>query len=595
MFEQFPYTDMHQLNLDWIVKIAKDFLEQYTSIQELINNGETLLNETIQTGITNLNAKGAELDQALTDLYNTHSTSLNTQLFNALSSLQNELNNAIGQFNSQADIKTAQSIASIPADYSSLATSVHNLELMYQNFYTELTFTGAILDKYISNGGDIQSSQSFAYVPQIELKAHQTIHLTAKGYRTLVAMISQYNGAGNNYTPLVLSIDGEVREYTYTAAQDMIIGISYDYNITHTGYIELDWSDFASNEAIEKYLEKDIDMSQYVWGKYIDWRGTPVSGANDFSYIEQIPILAHQTIELIAAGSGTDVCMIARFNGSGTNYTPLVMSRSGNVDTYKYTATEDMILGLSFDRTKNHSAKCYIDYSTMQFVQDTGRPVTFFTLFPKMAVIGDSLSSGEMYVNGGYTDFYGNSWLSMIARQTGAKRNHFSRGGMTAKTWIDYYQTIFNNSEVADIYYIALGTNDNYLNPYPLGNMTDTAGTNSFVGYYKYIINLIKTKAPHASIMCLSLYNNQTDHTQYSNMIQNITNLYNNVYYVDFIGNSNITTDTDGYASHSHFNTMGYLYVANVIYKLTLEIVSAREANFRTYGQYNMIQDAMEY
>ena len=36
MFENFPYTDMHNLNLDWIIKIAKDFLDQYPNIQNII-------------------------------------------------------------------------------------------------------------------------------------------------------------------------------------------------------------------------------------------------------------------------------------------------------------------------------------------------------------------------------------------------------------------------------------------------------------------------------------------------------------------------------------------------------------------------------
>ena len=595
MFEQFPYTDMHQLNLDWIIKIAKDFLDQYTHIQEIIENGETALSETIENGIAALTQKGEELDQALTALYTTHSESLNSQLLSALGQLQTALNTAISQFNSSADIKAAQTIESIPADYSSLATSVHNLELMYQNFYKEISFTGEIEDHFISYSGNIQAVSDFNYVPQITLKAHQTIHFTARGYLDRIAMIAEYNGADTDYTPLVISTASEVLEYTYTAPHDMIIGISYNVNFTHTGYIELDWSDFASNEAIEKYLEKQIDMTNAVWGQYINILGVPVTGANDFSYIPQIPLLAHQTIELDCAGAGTVVTMIAKYNGQGNNYTPLVISRSGNVETYKYTAPEDMIVGISFDRTKSHSAEYYVDYNTMQFVNDESRPVTFYTLFPKMAVIGDSLSSGAMYVNGGYNDFYGNSWLSMIARQTGSKRNHFSRGGLTAKAWIENYETILNDSEVADIYYIALGTNDEYLNLYPLGNITDTAGTNSFVGYYKYIINVIRTKAPNAAIMCVSLYNNQAGPTQYSNMIQSITNLYNNVYYVNFIGNSDITTDTEGYAAHSHFNTMGYLYVANVIYKLTLEIVSAREADFRFYGQYNMQDGAMEY
>ena len=37
--EGFPYSNFHDLNMDWIIKIAKDFLDQYTHIQQVIDQG----------------------------------------------------------------------------------------------------------------------------------------------------------------------------------------------------------------------------------------------------------------------------------------------------------------------------------------------------------------------------------------------------------------------------------------------------------------------------------------------------------------------------------------------------------------------------
>ena len=34
--EGFPYSNFHDLNMDWIIKIAKDFLDQYTNIKNTI-------------------------------------------------------------------------------------------------------------------------------------------------------------------------------------------------------------------------------------------------------------------------------------------------------------------------------------------------------------------------------------------------------------------------------------------------------------------------------------------------------------------------------------------------------------------------------
>lgn len=127
MFENFPYSDMHQLNLDWIVKIAKDFLEQYTHIQE-----------TITQGLEDLDEKAENLQQLLQAWYDEHSEDIANQLADALEDLnewytqhQNYLDQTLqtnlATFNQAANQKTQESIASIPADYSSLAALVQKI------------------------------------------------------------------------------------------------------------------------------------------------------------------------------------------------------------------------------------------------------------------------------------------------------------------------------------------------------------------------------------------------------------------------------------------------------------------------------------
>lgn len=129
MFQEFPYTDMHQLNLDWIIKIAKDFLDQYTQIQTIIENGETNLNNIVTEGLENLTAKGVELTAALDAWYTEHSEDISAELADAIQTLTTTMNNDIANINSEAQRIAEQTIASIPADYTDLANEVQKIAL----------------------------------------------------------------------------------------------------------------------------------------------------------------------------------------------------------------------------------------------------------------------------------------------------------------------------------------------------------------------------------------------------------------------------------------------------------------------------------
>lgn len=111
--ENFPYSNFHDLNMDWIIKIAKDFLDQYTHIQD-----------TIQTGLDDLDAKATELEGLLQSWYDTHSDDIAEQLAQALANIDTTLNQSIATFNAKAEQKANQTIASIPDDYTALANKV---------------------------------------------------------------------------------------------------------------------------------------------------------------------------------------------------------------------------------------------------------------------------------------------------------------------------------------------------------------------------------------------------------------------------------------------------------------------------------------
>ena len=155
LFENFPYTNIHELNLDWIVKIAKDFLEQYTHIQQLIEDGETSLVNLKNEGLAELQEKADTLEAALQAWYDTHSEDIAQELASALADLNawytehenyldQTLQDNITAFQQRANGIGAEVIASIPSDYTDLSKRVQ-----YLNNYTG----GELIESIFGLGG----------------------------------------------------------------------------------------------------------------------------------------------------------------------------------------------------------------------------------------------------------------------------------------------------------------------------------------------------------------------------------------------------------------------------------------------------------
>ena len=171
MFQEFPYTDMHQLNLDWIIKIAKDFLDQYTHIQELIDQGIENINETTADGISQLETKAEQLESLLNQWYETHSNDIALELASALAPINSSLASAIASFNSAAQQKASETIASIPADYTTLSDNVAVLydlvnSLVQINLLEKVErFTGYLYPHYSTTKEANANADCFSIIP----------------------------------------------------------------------------------------------------------------------------------------------------------------------------------------------------------------------------------------------------------------------------------------------------------------------------------------------------------------------------------------------------------------------------------------------
>ena len=126
------------------------------------------------------------------------------------------------------------------------------------------------------------------------------------------------------------------------------------------------------------------------------------------------------------------------------------------------------------------------------------------SIFHKIGVIGDSLSSGEFEGkdekgNVTFNDMYDYSWGQVIARDTGAKVFNFSKGGLTAKSFLEGGgYGAWDKGNRCQAYIIALGVNDLLYQNFEVGQPSDVdladpqKQEKNFAYYYGAIIKKIR-------------------------------------------------------------------------------------------------------
>ena len=133
--EGFPYSNFHDLNMDWIIKIAKDFLDQYTSIQQLIDEGKADITALTEESEASLNELAQTLEGLLNQWYETHSEDIAEELSDALADISSALSTALADFTTGANQRAQQAIQSIPSDYTALYNQVNNDAILVTDAY----------------------------------------------------------------------------------------------------------------------------------------------------------------------------------------------------------------------------------------------------------------------------------------------------------------------------------------------------------------------------------------------------------------------------------------------------------------------------
>lgn len=486
--ENFPYSNQHDMNMDWIIKIAKDFLDQYTNIQN-----------TITEGMEGLDNKAQELENLLQQWYDTHSQDIANQLADALNDLNDwynnhsediatELSNALSTFNRDAEIKAQQTIASIPSDYTELSNTVDaltkqevltDIDIVWRNGY------------YIGDAGN--------YVKYASFNATEKIPLYDKS--GLLRRNIYANVKLNNATYVCFyDADGQLVESVTTPQS----GGEYELSITTDGYdaYYVAFSNLATFEPTFMQAVTNAKIGQIYnllpnkknmfdpydtrtqENKYFDANG--IITLNGFAITHPIPLKGGISYTFTCArsefGNNTQIA-ICDENGKIKSYIENLPVTTDSKVTFTLNSDNYVMCNMSLNVTGRSNFKISetavfdTDYNTEEY---TGKLKNKRILYN-----GDSIAESRMT---GFSS-NGGAYPVMIADKTGGTYQNRAVGGATLAVSNGSHiicNDIANMDADGDLICLEGGIND-YWSNIPLGTFNkttfnDTPDTSTITG-----------------------------------------------------------------------------------------------------------------
>lgn len=208
-------------------------------------------------------------------------------------------------------------------------------------------------------------------------------------------------------------------------------------------------------------------------------------------------------------------------------------------------------------------------------------------IFRSWGFIGDSLCSGDMESRTpdgkhSHQDMYEYSWGQFLCRACGAEGYNYSRGGQTAKGWIDdegIRGWAYCKMTPKQAYIIAMGVNDfsrrkrNHLECGSLATDVDTADYNNnaptYAGYMAGIVQRLQSIQPRAKIFVVTrprTDKGNNDYESFNEVVRGLAKMFKNVYVIDLYKYAPIydAEFQDRYYVGGHLNAMGYEYTARL-------------------------------
>lgn len=228
----------------------------------------------------------------------------------------------------------------------------------------------------------------------------------------------------------------------------------------------------------------------------------------------------------------------------------------------------------------------------------------FCGIFRTMACIGDSLSSGELQSYNdetqkpGYHDYFEYSWGQYLARMAGMKVYNFSRGGMTAKWYMESFaeeKGFWDPALACQGYIIALGVNDLHNQKMEPGCVEDGYledwhnNKPTFAGYYMQIISRVREISPKSRIFLMTMPRGRKDEAlsaRHAELLHQIAEVFPFTYVIDLNRYAPVYDEEfrRNFFLDGHMSANGYLLTAKMVASYIDYIIRNNPDDFRQVG-----------
>lgn len=222
---EFPYSNLHDANIDWILKIVKEFNEKYHSVDEMVAQMIAQINAAGEQAVSDIEQGKDSALQSIQDflyeckalLLATKNTSINEMLavrddnIAAVNRVGSDQQHLVIQEGVSALANIQAAIATIPQDYSdalarlqiinSIIDETGNYPGLVQGYYAA--------DFTLTSDNDVVSSVLLSGI------ADKTVHIKIDSGTAIINHIKLWTGYGSSATQILVPMGGTEAVYTF--------------------------------------------------------------------------------------------------------------------------------------------------------------------------------------------------------------------------------------------------------------------------------------------------------------------------------------------------------------------------------------------